>query len=164
MESCLECCFCLVWFTFLFILTNLVCLPRNHGQGRDGGWQRIWYRVSCLGEVAKTQQRDKKAETKKSWNPFCFCFFFELCASLFYLSVSVSGSLILSYLPLHEPRNTLPEHWRQASLTRVPFTVQKTVSRTRGANCSCQLPIPSLIWCVCLQSRAPEVVLSAWDG
>lgn len=116
----------------------MVSVEIEADKGYDTGFPVLenWPRLS---KGIKRQGKKKKS---------CSCFFFELCASLFYLSVSVSRSLILSYLPLHEPRNTLPGPWRQASLNHVPFTVQKTVSRTRSANCFCQLPIPSSLVCV----------------
>ena len=52
-----------------------------------------------LGKWPRLSKGIKMQEKKNLGIPSVAVSFFELCASLFYLSVSVSGSLILSYLP-----------------------------------------------------------------
>ena len=85
-------------------------------------------------------------------------------APLFSTFLSLFLDFLFYLTSLCEPRDTLPGHWRQASVKHLLFTVQKTVSRTQGTKCSCRLPTPSCFWCVCLQSQAPKVALSMWKG
>lgn len=89
--------FCLVFFSFFLVLTNLcvflgtmVSVEMEADKGYDTGFPVLenWPRLS---KGIKRQGKKKKS---------CSCFFFELCASLFYLSVSVSVSVSVSYFIL----------------------------------------------------------------